>query len=56
VDLQLRYWLAKKVQLVLQGKNLTDNKPHEIVGEEQRLHHTFRDAGRSYWAGLSFKF
>ncbi|MBB5708623.1 TonB-dependent receptor [Sphingopyxis panaciterrulae] len=56
VDLQLRYWLTKKVQLVLQGKNLADNKPHEIVGEEQRLHHTFRDAGRSYWAGFSFKF
>ncbi len=56
IDLQARYWLTDQIRLFAQAKNVTDSAAHEIVGVDQRLHHTFRYAGRSYWFGISFKY
>lgn len=54
IDAQLRYALSPHVRLFVEGKNLTGSYAHEI--NTLGLHHTKRDTGRSFWAGVSYRF
>ena len=53
-DLQARYRVSPSVQLTAQVKNLTDSYAKEVNAYDD-LYYTRREAGRSFWLGLSFR-
>ncbi|MFC5343418.1 TonB-dependent receptor (plasmid) [Brevundimonas staleyi] len=53
-DLQARYDVTDAVQITAQVKNLTDSYAKEVNAYED-LYYTRREAGRSFWLGVSFR-
>lgn len=56
IDAQVRYRITPQVGLIIQGKNLGNNRPTRWTGPEQDLIREEIDNGSSYFVGLNFRF
>ena len=55
-DLQLRYKLSRQWSLVVQGKNLTNDRPTRVTGPNRVLIREQLDNGRAWFAGATYLF
>ncbi len=56
IDAQLSYRIRPKVEIRVQGKNLTNETNQKVVGQDQALNYSLLDNGRAYYFGIGFAF
>lgn len=56
LDAQIRYNVSDNIQLLVEGRNILENKRLLVQGLNQDNFREVNQYGASYWAGVSFKF
>lgn len=56
LDAQIRYNISDNIQLLLEGRNILNNKRLLVQGLNQGDFREVNEYGASYWAGVSFRF